>query len=260
MLTFAQLQEYYKDFPTAQIRKNILVEYLQYELLQSIFKQKGSENLSFMAGTAIRICLDGKRFSEDLYFDNFGLSFKEFKNLLEFVIKDMQLKGFLMEIRFVEKGAFHCYIKFPKILYENNLSNQTKEKILVRIDSVQRKKNFTSKPYIVNKFDIYGSILFNPPEIILAQKLLTVFERKREKGRDFYDVSFLYGKYKADFNYIENFLQMKKSDFISKFLKKCQNFNYRLLAKELQPFLINPQEINRVTGFYEFAKQKMATD
>ena len=52
----------------------MLVEYLQYELLDSLFKNKAVAALSFIGGTSIRILHDSPRFSEDLDFDNFGLS------------------------------------------------------------------------------------------------------------------------------------------------------------------------------------------
>lgn len=72
MLTFEQICEY---FPKELVKinpKGVLVEYLQYELLDSIFKQANSEKLSFIGGTAIRFIYDSKRFSEDIDFDNFG--------------------------------------------------------------------------------------------------------------------------------------------------------------------------------------------
>lgn len=79
MLTIDQLSDY---FPADLRRKNpqgVLVEYLQHELLDSIFKEKSSTSLSFISGTAMRILYQNPRFSEDLDFDNFGLSFSEQK-------------------------------------------------------------------------------------------------------------------------------------------------------------------------------------
>ena len=55
MLTIDQLSNY---FPLPLRRKNpqgVLVEYLQHEILDSIFKEKASAALSFIGGTAIRI-------------------------------------------------------------------------------------------------------------------------------------------------------------------------------------------------------------
>jgi Domain of unknown function (DUF1814). len=77
-------------------------------------------------GTAIRILYQNPRFSEDLDFDNFGLSFKTFEKLLQIACNDMTNKGFVVEYRFVERGAYHCYIKFPDILYQTDLLQLSK--------------------------------------------------------------------------------------------------------------------------------------
>ena len=121
MLTFDQLEKYYTDPLHLKNPKNILVEYLQCEILDSLFKQELSYKLSFMGGTAIRLCYDGDRFSEDLDFDNFGLDYKDFGDMLDAVIADMGNKGFLMEYKTAEANAFHCFIKFPKLLMESGL-------------------------------------------------------------------------------------------------------------------------------------------
>jgi predicted nucleotidyltransferase component of viral defense system len=110
MLTIEQISGH---FPLPLRQRNprgMLVEYLQYELLDSLFKNAAATDLSFIGGTAIRILHDSHRFSEDLDFDNFGLSFSHFEALLKTACRDMEYKGFLIEYRVVEKGAWHCYI------------------------------------------------------------------------------------------------------------------------------------------------------
>ncbi len=257
MLTLSQITKIYDSAAAKKYPKNILVEYLQCEILDSIFKEKASGQLSFMGGTAIRIVYNGNRFSEDLDFDNFGLSFAEFKKLLAKAAQDMTVKGFKMEIRFVEKGAFHCFIKFPDILYNEKLSGYRGEKILVRIDTVKKKNNRKPNLYVLNKFDIYRNIIVNPPDILLSQKLMAILGRKREKGRDFYDVSFLYGFTKPNFEYIKNELRMNKEVFAEKLLKKCDSLDFSRLAKDIEPFLENPDQAQRVIGFKDFINQKL---
>ncbi|MFZ2969755.1 MAG: nucleotidyl transferase AbiEii/AbiGii toxin family protein [Minisyncoccia bacterium] len=257
MLTLSQLGQLYDQNAVKNHPKNILVEYLQHELLDSIYKEKESGKLSFMGGTAIRIVYQGNRFSEDLDFDNFGLSFASFKKLLEKVARDMKDKGFEMEFRFVEKGAFHCYIKFPNILYSEKLSGYKREKILVRIDTVQKKKVREPNFYALNKFDVYRNILVNPLDIILSQKLIAILERKREKGRDFYDVSYLYGVTEPNFKYIESELGVRKDIFVKRLFQKCEKLDFIGLAKDVEPFLIRPEQSQRVVDFRNFIKQKL---
>jgi len=257
MLTFEQLKNYYSQDVKQYSPRNFLVEYLQYELLDSIYKQKGSEKLSFIGGTAIRIAYNGGRFSEDLDFDNFGLTYAEFEKLSNSVARDMGFKGFAVEFRTIEKGAYHCYIKFPHILRESGLPSATGEKILVRIDTVRKDKTFEPEICTLNKFDVYRDILVNPASIILAQKLITILERKREKGRDFYDTSYLFGLTQPDFSYIENFFGESKSEFAERFLEKCKSFDFKYLAKDVEPFLIQPDQSRRVLEFEKFIRGEL---
>ncbi len=256
MLTFEQLKKEYSG-PELAYPRNILVEYLQHELLDSIYKQKKSSDLVFIGGTAIRIVYGGNRFSEDLDFDNYGLSFSDFKKIMQDVVKDMELKGFKIEFRFVEKGAFHCYIKFPKILFDNKLSDLEGEKILVRIDTVKRKKTFSPELFILNKFNVYRNILVSPMDIILSQKLMTIIGRPRKKGRDFYDVSYLYGKTEVNFPYILENFSLQKDEFYKKILDACKGLNFKALSKDVEPLLIQTEQISRVENFYDFIKSKL---
>jgi len=46
----------------------------------------------------------------------------------------------------------------------------------------------------LNKFDVFTQIAVTPPDILLAQKIYALLNRKRAKGRDIYDVMFLLQK------------------------------------------------------------------
>jgi len=197
------------------------------------------------------------RFSEDLDFDNFGLSFDEFKILLDEVATDMKIKGFDIEYRFVEKGAYHCHVKFPKILQDNNLTSHKDEKILIRVDTMQKEKFVEPKVFTLNKFDLYRPILVNTPEVLISQKLIAIKDRKREKGRDFFDVSFLYGITTPNFDFIEKTTGMDKLKFSKHILKRSEELDFNKLAKDVEPFLLKPEQSIRVSGFLKFIKQKL---
>ncbi|MCK5725028.1 MAG: nucleotidyl transferase AbiEii/AbiGii toxin family protein, partial [Gammaproteobacteria bacterium] len=101
MLTLEQIREYFPEQMFKRNPRGALVEYLQYELLDSLFKLKEATSLSFIGGTAIRMLQQSPRFSEDLDFDNFGLTFGQFEELLQKACRDMEAKGFLVEYRTV---------------------------------------------------------------------------------------------------------------------------------------------------------------
>ncbi|MEA1962774.1 MAG: nucleotidyl transferase AbiEii/AbiGii toxin family protein [Patescibacteria group bacterium] len=258
MLTFEQIKNEYSQEIIQRNPKAILVEYLQYELLDSLYKQKNSEKLSFMGGTSIRIVYGSQRFSEDLDFDNFGLSYLDFEQVLEKVMADMRNKGLEIEFRLLKKGAYHCYIKSPKLLFENNLSDHQDEKILVRIDTVLKKQFSKPQNFILNGFGVYRKILVNSQAVILSQKIIAIIERKRSKGRDYYDVSYLLGKTELDFDYLKAILGIKeKGEIKNRLIEMADKNNLNDLAKDVSPFLIDKNGTDRVIGFKEYIKQRM---
>lgn len=236
--------------------QGILVEYLQHELLDSIFKQKESGLLSFIGGTAIRVLYHSPRFSENLDFDNFGLTFDQFEKLLTIACADMTHKGFLIEQRFVERGAYHCYIKFPEILYQAGLSPLESRKILIRIDTDTKERFYDSQGHIINRFALYRRILTAPASVLLAQKMMTVLGRKREKGRDLFDVSYLSGLAKPDYDYIAKSIRLDREQFLERFSERLDELDLAFLANDVEPFLLDSEHKERVLTFREFWKSQ----
>ncbi len=249
MLSLDQVAGY---FPGDLYRRNpqgALVEYLQYELLDSLFKNTEALNLSFIGGTAIRILHQSVRFSEDLDFDNFGLSFARFEALIQAACRDMQYKGFIIEYRVLAKGAFHCYIRFPDLLYRAGITPDKSRKILIRIDSEAKEKLYEPQRVILNKFAVYRQILAAPAAILLAQKMMTVLLRQREKGRDLFDVSFLRGLAQPDFAYIEKTLNLGEPEFRRRFDERVRELDLEFLARDVEPFLFSPDQKERILRF-----------
>jgi predicted nucleotidyltransferase component of viral defense system len=249
MLTIDQIASY---FPDSVFRKNpqgALVEYLQCEILDSLFKNQGAEHLSFIGGTAIRIQYQSLRFSEDLDFDNFALSFDAFESLLENTCRDMEYKGFDIEFRTVEKEAFHCYIRFPGMLYKSGISPDKGRKILIRIDSESKGKNYTPQVTVLNRYGVFRRMLAAPVEILLAQKMMAILYRRPPKGRDLFDVSFLMGLTTPDFIYIEQVLGLDRKAFLKKFIDRTDALDLNFLAKDVEPFLFSADQRERVLSF-----------
>src|SRR5665647_294884 len=125
------LNEILKYYPASEARhvRHILKEYLQYRILDIVFSSKYGNQLIFMGGTCIRIVHGNDRFSEDIDLDNFGLTENNFGNLMDIIKSELEKEGVEVEIRNTFKAVYHCYIKFPKILFDNKLSPLRDEKI-----------------------------------------------------------------------------------------------------------------------------------
>ena len=111
---------------------------------------------------------------------------------------------------------------------------------------------FQPATYTLNRFDIYRDIRVNPVSVLLSQKLLAALERTRAKGRDFFDISYLYGMTQPDWEYLERVTGLDQVAFRQKFLDRCEGLDFALLAKDVEPFLLSPEQVTRVSGFREW--------
>ncbi len=255
MLTLDQIYQYFPPSLMTQNPKHLLVEYVQVELLDSIYKQPLAKELSFIGGTASRIVYENNRFSEDLDFDNFGLSFDQFDSLFNEVIRDMKGKGFSVEFRLVEKGAWHCYCRFPQMLYQHGLSSNAQEKILVSIDAERKERTYSPIEFTINRFGVYRKILVAPAPILLSQKLMTVLSRKRQKGRDYYDVSFLLSHARPDMDYLRSVGKLDVDDLSAQLKAHFEHIDLNTMANDVEPFLFNPLQKERVLSLPAYLEQ-----
>ena len=239
-----------KNIPTHNLR-GLYVEYLQYEILRSIFRH--TAKLSFIGGTALRIIFNSKRFSEDLDFDNFGLNENDFADLSGKIQKDMNMLGFTVEFKNVYKGAYHCYFHFSDILYRYGFSPHVSEKILVRVDTVIQDYPVQPSVSTLNNFGIFFQARHNPPDILLSQKMIAALERKRGKGRDFFDITFLLGFTSPHVEYLRHKIGIKTlPELKERLLARCAEIDFEKMAGDVENFLFNREDRIRITKFRDY--------
>jgi len=255
MLDFQQIKDQYPD-NLQRFERAILREYLQYKILQAIFDSKNASKLAFLGGTALRIVHGNNRFSEDIDLDNFGLKWTEFEEVIQKVKRFLKLEGFNVEVRNVAKGAYRCYLKIPALLYEQGLSPLLEEKILIQVDTTAQGYSYKPETILLNKFDVFTDIRVTPLDILLSQKIYTSVNRKKTKGRDFYDITYLSSRTKPDLGYIQQKLGVKTAEGLRKEISsRIAGFDFKDLADDVAPFLMNKDEIKRVERFREFWDQ-----
>jgi len=237
-------------------RESILKEYLQYKILRSIFESKYANKLSFLGGTALRIVHNSTRFSEDLDFDNFNLNENEFEKLGQVIRKDLELEGLQVEINAKTDNTYRLKIRIPKLLFDEGLAPMAEQKILIQVDTVPHNFNFTPDKLLLNKFDVFSQINVVPKDILLAQKIYASVNRKRLMGRDFFDIVFLYGiGAKPNFAYLKKNIGITNDTELKTYLlKKISNLDFQALANDVEPFLFNPKDKNKVVLFREFVE------
>lgn len=259
MITLQEIEKYYPENLRA-FKKNILREYLQYKILGILFRSEYAGKIAFLGGTALRIVHGNNRFSEDLDFDNFGLQETEFDAISRHVQKELALEGYEVEIWNVYKGAYRCYLRIPRLLFDNRLSGYEEEKILIQLDTVPHNFPYEPEKILLNKFDVFTEIRVTPIDIILAQKIYAIFNRKTKKGRDFYDVVFLLSKTDPQYEYLSAKLEISNAKILrEKLLELVANLDFSALAKDVEPFLFRAEDVDRVRLFQNFIQQKLAS-
>ncbi len=254
MLSLAEIRQ---SYPAELHSKSafLLREYLQCKILELIFESRFAQKFAFLGGTCLRIVHGNQRFSEDLDFDNFNLSENDFEAVSDLIRTGLERQGYRVEIKNVIRGAFHCYIRFPGILFETGLSGHQEARILINLDTEPQGFDFEPNLLYLNRFDVFTGIRTTPLDLLLSQKFLAMTNRRQPKGRDFFDAVFLLGKTRPNYPFLEKRLQISSSEDLKKhLLDLCQRLDFQALAADVQPFLFNPADVRRVLAFPDFLK------
>jgi predicted nucleotidyltransferase component of viral defense system len=249
MLSLSEIKKHYTDKENNSPQL-VLKEYLQYKILGIIFQSQYGDKLFFMGGTAIRIAYGSDRFSEDLDLDNYGLTEDNFKNLADYIKRELERDGLKVEFRNTFQNVYHCYLKFPGILFENKISPLRDEKIIIRLDSFSAKILNNANVQIISKADVFAEIRVYSKELILAQKIEALFNRKRSKGRDVYDVVYLFSFVEPNYEYLNDKLEISnKKELIGRMKKLFSQNDLKLLAQDVKPFLIDSRKTIQIEKF-----------
>lgn len=178
---------------------NVLKEYLQYPVLNFLYKNAKYRNFVFIGGSCLRICHDLPRLSEDLDFD---LDKKEFKDLnleeLEKEIAGHFKSKYSISITTKRQGKKRLYLKFP-ILHQLGLNHRGGSNFLyVKIETSEKQfENFKTEVQAVSGYGYNFIVKKHPLEEMMTGKVVAVFTREwfqgvqnevDIKGRDFYDL------------------------------------------------------------------------
>lgn len=229
----------------------VIREYLQHKILEIIYASDYGKMLIFMGGTCLRIVHGNKRFSEDLDFDNRGLTEEEWSSLTQIIRRELQIWGVEAEINEVKKNAWHIYIRFPKLQYDLSLSGYETEKILIQVDAESQDADYLIKPHLLNKWDVFQMIQTVPLQTLLAQKIYALINWKREKGRDLFDIVFLMSlQIKPDYHYLEQKMGISSKELLkTALLNRLSNISLEEMSRDVQVFLFKQTDVKKVHLF-----------
>jgi hypothetical protein len=75
-------------------------------------------------------------------------------------------------------------------------------------------------------------------------------------GRDFFDAIFLFGRTKPDFAYLDSKVGIVgMQELQQRLLTKSEGLNFKQLVRDVEPFLINSRDANRILLFSEYIRE-----
>ena len=108
---------------------------------------------------------------------------------------------------------------------------------------------------------MFRDILVTPIDILLSQKIVTAFNRKRAKGRDFYDILFLFGKTDPNYVYLDQKIGVThREGLLSYFKKKGASISFNVLLRDLRPFVFKPNDADKILQFERIIQSKLESD
>ncbi|MCD6563265.1 MAG: nucleotidyl transferase AbiEii/AbiGii toxin family protein [Thermoproteales archaeon] len=210
--------------------------YIQMHILNSIFSRTYNE-LVFKGGTAMMLCYQLPRFSEDLDFTL--INYTDFRKLPLFVKKDLELYGILSNIKILKDTsiAFSFRIGAEGPLFANEI-----ERCYVRVEISMREKVIL-KPSIKNIFPLFSdlmpfSVYVMDKKEILAEKIRAFLTRL--SARDLFDIWYMINKkdVEIDQELIQRKLKYYNKEFSVRDLEKRMIPLKDIWISELEPILL----------------------
>lgn len=172
-------------------------EIVHHELLNVLHKEGFLEHLTFIGGTALRLCYGSNRLSEDLDFTGGShFSLKDFSSLSADIESNLQNK-FMLDVNVrepaIDRGDTSTWkvtiIKNPK---RPDLPSQKMHIDICRYDSFDKVRRPAKNFYEVDSPIDGLPIPVQSAKEILADKLIALaFRERRSKPRDVWDLAWL---------------------------------------------------------------------
>lgn len=165
---------------------NIAREYAQHLFLSGFYQQRGTHQVMFKGGTALRIVYNSPRFSEDLDFSGFGIRVSEIEDWVAGASERIEQAGITVSIAESKKtsGGYLGILDLEFSGYP--------VRILFEI-SLRRKNGLKGRGVLVTSdFVPAYTVTLLPEEALVEEKLAALLERG--KPRDFFDCYFMLRK------------------------------------------------------------------
>lgn len=241
-------------------KRAILREFLQVKYLTLLYSYKDCQKLAFIGGTSLRLLRGLDRFSEDLDFDNFGLTANQAKTLFEKATGEFKREDYNFEFDFRKtKIGGIARLRFSGLLNLLEMGSNLKEKLMLRIDYTNQPR-IETEVLLLSRFGESERIVTNTLPVLLAQKAKALFSRKQTQGRDFYDIYWLLcRKVEPNTAILKNYGIESINDFYQKLeqVYAREKKNLPDYKRKLKPFLLQEKNIRYLDFFKDLVSGRI---
>jgi predicted nucleotidyltransferase component of viral defense system len=186
----AYIQHLLRDGADPIASRNIIREYLQARILESLQRTGAMIPLAFHGGTALRFLFAIPRYSEDLDFTlERTNSNYDFQAYLRHIQDEFTKEGYEVGIKLNEKKKVNAaLIKFSKLLHEFGLSAHRDEVLTVKIEVDTNPPAGAELDTTIVRRHVTLRLQHHDRASLLSGKLHAIFQRSFVKGRDLYDL------------------------------------------------------------------------
>lgn len=240
--------------------RNLLKETLQFYTLSFIYGSSWGESFLFKGGTALRICFDLPRLSEDLDFDvknyiNFDLG-KFTKDLDNFFRVKWQQANFSTRVAGNNRQIF---LQFP-VLKELGLAFQNESDVLfLRLDLAPTDSEIYTEEISVKTTKNLSFIVkrYSMPDLF-ASKIAAILNHTF-KGRDYFDlIWFLEKGIVPNFERLEDLLKKSKKEILMDLQSKVELVKPEYLKEDLNPLFPDQKFVNDFCQNFQKLYQTLA--
>lgn len=232
------------------LARNLLREYLQARILESLQRTGAMTSIAFHGGTALRFLYAIPRYSEDL---DFALEQQHeqynFRIWLQTIRSDLLAEGYTVELRINDQKVVHsAFVRFPGLLHEMGLSPHASEVIAVKLEVDTNPPSGATLTTTLVRRHVALHLHHHDQSSLLAGKLHAILQRSYTKGRDLYDL-FWYVSDPAwpmpNLHWLNNALQqsgwsgsdLTEQNWRSAVANRVNTLNWEQVLADVEPFL-----------------------
>jgi predicted nucleotidyltransferase component of viral defense system len=238
-------------------KRNIVSEYLQARILESMQRSGAMIPLAFHGGTALRFLYRIARFSEDL---DFALEHPsanyDFRGYLKDIQSGFSSEGYNLQIKVNDQKTVHtAFVRFYVLLSEFQLSPQPNEALSVKIEvDTNPPAGAGLETDLVRRY-VTLRLRHHDRASLLAGKLYAILQREYAKGRDLYDLMW----YLSDPDWPEPNLDLLNNalaqtgwkgpnpspeNWRGLIYERLRMLDWKAVVSDVRPFLERPTELD----------------